>query len=361
MSNAIQPLRTAADYERALAETERLLGADLGSPERDRLEVLAVLVADYERRTLGGPAPTPLSALRLDMELHGRRQADLAEVLGSRSRASEILAGRRALTPTMADQIAKAWAIPRALLGPQGDRGGARFAATAAGVIGALALGMMGVGGGYYAWATHDLPSIEPLRMATTDPSFLKLDDVPLHVRQAFLAAEDSGFYQHDGSSLRGIARASLENVGNVFSGERPSGGSTITEQLVKNTLLRDEGRTLERRIRQFALASRLDATMSKDQIFEAYLNRIYFGNGVIGLAAAAVQYFGVKPADLSVSQGALLAAMAAAPNAIRIDREVNITRARERRDWVLARMSEEAFITPAVYAVASADPLRGR
>jgi penicillin-binding protein 1A len=360
MSGPLRLLRTPADYEAALQEVDRLMGAAPGSADSDRCAVLGVLIAQYEStRTTMAPC-SALDVILLEMEVRGRGQVDLARVLGSRSRASELLAGRRSLTPAMADRIASAWDLPRELLGPLSDKkttGVSRRASAALAFVFFAASSF----GGYAAWVTRDLPSVEGLQLAVAADDHVSLDEIPLHVRQAFLAAEDSDFYTHDGASTRGVLRAAIENVSNVLRGEKPNGGTTITEQLAKVTLLKNEPRSLSRRIRQAALGARLEAHFSKDDILEMYLNRIYFGNGVTGLSAASQLYFGAAPNELSLSEAALLAAMPAAPNAIRIDRPENLDRAKQRRDWVLTRMGDEAFITPAAESMATVELLGKR
>lgn len=360
MSGPLKLLRTRADYEAAMEEISTLMGAAPGSAESERCAVLGVLIAQYEvNATPIGPA-SALDFILLEMDLRGHSQADLARVIGSRSRASELLAGKRSVTPAMADRIAKAWDVPRTLLGPSTEarsqqtrqRYGAAFA---------LVISAAGLFGGYAAVVTRDLPSVEALRAVRFEDGHVPLEDIPLHVRQAFLAAEDSDFYIHDGASPQGTIRAAIANLSNLGRGISPSGGTTITEQLAKVTLLRNEPRSLKRRIRQAALGARIEAQFSKDEILEIYLNRLYFGNDVIGLSQASQFYFGVAPIELSISESALLAAMPAAPNAVRIDRPANLDRAKARRDWVIARMGDEAFITPAVASAATTEALSKR
>ncbi len=358
MTQAIRPIRSKADHAAALKEAELLVGAVAGTAEGDRLAVLGILIADYERRTFNIEPVAPLAIVVLDMEMHGRTQTELARVLGSRSRASELLAGHRTLTPAMADRLADAWKIPRDLLGPRGAsaRPGRRLRLAGVAV---LAAALSGFAGGQYMSATHDLPSLAPLLATSNMSGFLPLDEVPLHVRQAFIAAEDSNFYTHDGTDLRGVARASLDSMINIAQGRRPSGGGSITNQLVKGTLLAGETRSLRRRLREMVLSARLEKRLSKDRVFELYLNSLYLGADVRGLKAASIRYFGCAPNALTVSQAAMLAALPSAPNALRIDRAENLARAHARRDWVLSRMGEEGYLTAASLDQASAAPLR--
>jgi antitoxin component HigA of HigAB toxin-antitoxin module len=116
MNEPIRPVRTEADHAAALAEIDALFAAAPGSAGADRLEVLAVLVADYERAHSTEMPAHPIEVLNLAMKAQGRTQAELAELLGSRSRASEVLGRRRQLSTAMVEKLAQAWAIPAALL-----------------------------------------------------------------------------------------------------------------------------------------------------------------------------------------------------------------------------------------------------
>src|SRR5262245_12877462 len=118
------------------------------------------------------------------------------------------------------------------------------------------------------------------------------LADIPEHVRKAFIAAEDKRFYQHKGVDERGLIRAF---IGNLAQSGRPQGGSTITQQIVKNLLV-GEDLTYERKIREMIVASRVEHALSKDEILELYLNSVYLGRGSWGIELAARSYFG-KPA----------------------------------------------------------------
>jgi len=115
------------------------------------------------------------------------------------------------------------------------------------------------------------------------------LSDIPEHVQKAFVAAEDKRFYEHKGIDERGIIRAF---VANLAQSGRPQGGSTITQQIVKNLLV-GEDLTYERKIREMVVASRVERTMSKPEILELYLNSVYLGRGSWGIELAARSYFG--------------------------------------------------------------------
>ena len=121
------------------------------------------------------------------------------------------------------------------------------------------------------------------------------LSDIPQVVRDAIIVVEDENFYSHDGVNLRATVRALFENVS---SGGIEQGGSTITMQVVKNSILTTE-QTLERKTREAILAMRLEEEFTKDQILERYLNTAYFGNGAYGVQAAAETYWGVGVAEL--------------------------------------------------------------
>jgi membrane peptidoglycan carboxypeptidase len=172
-------------------------------------------------------------------------------------------------------------------------------------------------------------------RIGLTDRTDVGLDRVPAGVRQAFLAAEDRGFYDHLGVSVRGLARAMWTNVVH----DDAQGASTITQQYVRNAYLTQE-RTVSRKAKEAALALKVENRFSKDEIFERYLNTIYFGRGAYGIEAAARAYFGCSVDRLTAYQGAVLAAMIKDPT--RGDPAVDPGWARDRWRWVLRAMSEE-------------------
>src|SRR5437763_15592982 len=137
------------------------------------------------------------------------------------------------------------------------------------------------------------------------------LADIPEHVQKAFVAAEDKRFYQHKGIDERGLIRAF---IGNLAQSGRPQGGSTITQQVAKNLLVGDDV-SYERKIREMIVASRIDTSLSKDEILEVYLNSIYLGRGAWGIDTAARSYFKKPASALTVTEGAMLAAMAKGPS----------------------------------------------
>jgi membrane carboxypeptidase/penicillin-binding protein len=180
---------------------------------------------------------------------------------------------------------------------------------------------------------------------------WISLADIPEAVQRAFVAAEDRRFYQHHGVDERGIIRAFMGDLANP---RRPQGGSTITQQVVKNLLVGDDV-TYERKIREMIVASRLETTLSKKEILELYLNSAYLGRGSWGIEMAARTYFGKSAKDLSVGQAAVLAGLLKGPNYYNPDRRPE--RAKERLAYVLERMQDDGVITPAQKDEALAAP----
>jgi membrane peptidoglycan carboxypeptidase len=166
-------------------------------------------------------------------------------------------------------------------------------------------------------------------------------EDIPPVLEQAVIAAEDRAFYSHGGVDVRSTLRAL---VADLRSRDLAQGGSTITQQLVKNTLTGDE-RTIQRKVREAVLASQLDRQMDKDAILFEYLSIIYLGEGAYGVGAAAETYFRKPVAELTLSEAALLAGLIPAPS--RFSPRVDPVVAEERRRLVLAAMLEEDMITP--------------
>jgi len=178
---------------------------------------------------------------------------------------------------------------------------------------------------------------------------WVPLASVPDFVQKAFVAAEDRRFYQHHGVDERGIIRAF---IGNLADPGRPQGGSTITQQVVKNLLV-GEDVTYERKIREMIVASRLESTLSKERILELYLNTAYLGRGSWGVEMAARSYFGKSVKDLTLAQGALLAGLLKGPSYFNPDRHPE--RAKERLAYVLGRMQEDGVIAAAQKDAAAA------
>ncbi len=161
----------------------------------------------------------------------------------------------------------------------------------------------------------------------------ITIDEVPVHVRNAVLSAEDRNFYTNPGFSITGFARAARDNV---MGKESAGGGSTITQQYVKNVLVGAD-RTLDRKMRELVISTKMAREWSKDEILEAYLNTIYFGRGAYGIAAASQAYFGKPVGELSVSEGAVLAGVIQTPSTL--DPEYNRLAVEERWNYVLDGM----------------------
>ena len=180
---------------------------------------------------------------------------------------------------------------------------------------------------------------------------WVPLADIPDFVQKAFVAAEDRRFFEHHGVDEHGIIRAF---IGNLADPGRPQGGSTITQQVVKNLLV-GEDVTYERKIREMIVASRLENTLSKNEILELYLNSAYLGRGSWGVEMAARSYFGKSANDLTLAEGAMLAGMLKGPNYYNPDRHPD--RAKDRLGYVLDRMQDDGVITTAQKDQAPAAP----
>src|SRR5690606_21615998 len=174
--------------------------------------------------------------------------------------------------------------------------------------------------------------------------TFVHIEDVPDVVKKAVLAAEDTRFFEHVGVDLVGVARAALVNL---VAGGTEQGASTITMQLAREFFLSSE-RTYTRKITEILLALRIEDNLSKEQIFELYLNQIYLGKRSYGFAAAAQTYFGKPLARLSAAEAAVLAGLPKAPS--RFNPMVNPKRAIERQRYILGRMHETGFLSDAAY-----------
>lgn len=231
------------------------------------------------------------------------------------------------------------------------------------------------VSGSLWHWAFHDLPDTpqtaaelwstrrEPSVtlqdrngevLAVRGPLYARavaLDALPEHVPNAFLAIEDQRFFEHGGVDYRGLMRAVWTNIG---AGRSLQGGSTITMQLVKNLILSPE-RRLRRKLQEIRIAWALEDQLSKTEILELYLNRIYLGARAYGVEAAAQRYFGKSSTQLSLAEAALLAALPKAPS--RLDPTVNLEAAQARAAIVLGAMLEAEFIDQAAYDAALASP----
>ena len=184
---------------------------------------------------------------------------------------------------------------------------------------------------------------------------FVPVNTMPDRVKQAFISAEDKKFYSHAGIDYAGIARAVLGNLKKIGSGKRPSGASTITQQVAKNFLLSSELSYI-RKIKEAILAGRIEKAFSKDHILELYLNEIYLGNRAYGVAAAALNYFGKSLEDLSLEEIAYLAALPKGPNNYHPKKKYDAAVAR--RNWVISRMEEDGYVSKEEAEEAKAKPL---
>lgn len=187
---------------------------------------------------------------------------------------------------------------------------------------------------------------------------FVPIESIPARVQNAFIAAEDQNFYTHEGVDPVAVLRAVYRNIINFGTGRRPEGASTITQQVAKNFLLTNEV-SFERKIKEAILAYRMERAMSKQRLLELYLNEIYMGARAYGVAAASLRYFNKSLSELSIEEAAYLAALPKAPNNYHPvhDKEAAIAR----RNWVLDRMSEDDYITPAEAELAKLKPLKMR
>ncbi|WP_342375130.1 PBP1A family penicillin-binding protein [Myxococcus stipitatus] len=225
------------------------------------------------------------------------------------------------------------------------------------GAVGLLLCLLVAVG--TYLYFSRDLPSVDTLRnyqlpqvtkvtcgdgsicaeYAFEKRTVVRVEALPSHVRDAFLAAEDADFYKHVGLDPFGIARATVKNL---IPGSTKSGASTITQQVVKNLLLTPE-RKLSRKIREWILTPRVEEALTKDQILGLYINQSYYGQRRYGLEEAALYYFGKNAKDLSVGEAAVLAGTVQSPH--RINPVTNMTRAKSRQRYVLRQMANQGFV----------------
>ncbi|CAB3392855.1 transglycosylase domain-containing protein [Kyrpidia spormannii] len=186
------------------------------------------------------------------------------------------------------------------------------------------------------------------------------LQDIPINLRNAVIATEDSRFYEHPGIDLRGMARALVRDI---LSGGKVEGGSTITQQLARWVFLNDQ-KTFSRKIEEIILAAQLERHYTKDEILEMYLNKIYFGGQAYGVEMAARQYFGVSVKDLNgqkdpigdLAKCALIAGLPQAPSYY--NPFVHPQAAKERRDIVLENMYKNGYITKEQMDAAKQQPV---
>ncbi len=250
-----------------------------------------------------------------------------------------------------------------------------RFLFVCAVVLAVLGCGFVGVTLWYFG---RDLPDYQQLahfeppittrvqagdgrllaEYATERRVFVPIQAIPKLVTDAFISAEDKNFYSHHGIDPLSILRAAITDAGRFRANRRPIGASTITQQVAKNMLLTNEV-SIERKIREILLATRIEAALPKDRILELYLNEIYLGSGAYGVAAAALTYFD-KPLDqLTLGEAAFLAGLPKAPNRYNPKRYPDAAKAR--RDWVVERMVEDGVATRAAAEAAEAQPIELR
>lgn len=229
----------------------------------------------------------------------------------------------------------------------------------------------LGAAAGVFAGFLRDLPSLDGLEeyqpsITTTlytdqdEPfasfyeqrrSLLPLAKIPVQLKQAVLAVEDSRFYEHHGLSPRAIARAMIMNL---LTRRKAQGGSTITQQLARALFLTPE-KSFARKLKEALLAVEIEKKYPKDKILELYFNQVYFGHGAYGVEAAAQTYFKKSVGELTLAEAAMLAGLPSAPN--RFSPILDPARARRRRDHVLNRMVEQKVITRAQADAASRSP----
>jgi len=225
---------------------------------------------------------------------------------------------------------------------------------------------------GFYLYLRPGLPPVHqlldiklqtPLRVYSKDNRLIAefgekrrapitIEQIPTIQLQAFMAAEDSRFYEHFGVDIKGLARAAIELVS---TGEIQSGGSTITMQVAKNYFL-SRDRTFIRKFNEILLALQIERELDKNRILELYLNKIYLGNRAYGIAAAAQVYYNKPVSELSLAQMAMLAGLPKAPSAF--NPLANPDRAMIRRNWILGRMRDLEYITPDAHELAVSAPI---
>lgn len=228
-----------------------------------------------------------------------------------------------------------------------------------------ILMGILGAGGVVYLinYYKNDLPDYKQLEeynppattrvysndgrliaeFAKENRIFVPFEMMPKKLIQAFISAEDQNFYSHPGIDLTSLLRAISQNILNIGSNKSLVGGSTITQQVVKNFLLSNE-RSLSRKIKEAILSYRISQVYTKDRILELYLNQIYLGNGAYGVATAALSYFNKSLDQLTPAECAFLAGLPKAPSTYHPKN--NYIRAKARRDYVIDRMHEDGYLS---------------
>ncbi|WP_203289656.1 PBP1A family penicillin-binding protein [Metabacillus sp. cB07] len=177
-------------------------------------------------------------------------------------------------------------------------------------------------------------------KISSSKQEWVKYEDVPEHFYAALQATEDQNFYKHNGIDYIGIVRAAFKNV---LAGGVVEGGSTLTQQLAKNTLLTHD-QTFKRKFDEYFISQKIEDEYSKEEILELYVNKVYFGEGAWGLKRASKVYFGKEPADLTLNESAILVGLIKAPT--NYSPVKNMEKSLDRRDVVLKLMKEENVIT---------------
>jgi len=172
---------------------------------------------------------------------------------------------------------------------------------------------------------------------------FVPYDSIPEKIINSFLSAEDKNFFNHPGVDAKGILRATIKNIKNMYQNKRLEGASTITQQVAKNFLLTNEV-SMKRKIKEAILAFRIERAYTKERILELYLNQIYLGQGTYGIAAASLEYFDKPIKELTYPNSALLAALPKAPSRYNPYKYPKV--AQFRRNLVLQNLKENNFIS---------------
>jgi penicillin-binding protein 1A len=175
---------------------------------------------------------------------------------------------------------------------------------------------------------------------------FIKSENIPPLIKSAVISGEDKDFYSNSGIDFNGILRSVAINIYNKITGEKKLvGGSTITQQIIKNIILSPE-KTIKRKIQEARLALGITKYLNKDQILEIYINHIYLGNNTYGFAAAALGYFGKNLDELEISEAAMLAALPQAPSRYDPTKKENYQMLLNRRNWIISQMEKLEYIT---------------
>ena len=229
----------------------------------------------------------------------------------------------------------------------------------------------------YVIRATRDLPSVESLseyspaimsrvhagdgklisEFRTEARVFVPIETVPTNLQRAFISSEDQRFYTHNGWDPKGLLRAAVTGVPKYFQGKRVGGTSTITQQVAKNFLVGDDY-SIDRKIREIAIAGRMEKAFTKDEILELYVNDNYFGRGAYGIAAASLNHFGKNMEELTLGEMAYLALIVKGPSNYELDVPEEKEAALARRRYVLRRMVEDGYISQGEADAGNAEPL---